>query len=43
MPRGRPKQALTLSDQDRQQPQAVARSRSLPSGLVRRANIILLS
>jgi len=43
MPRGRPKQALTLSDQDRQQLQAVARSRSLPSGLVRRANIILLS
>ncbi len=43
MPRGRPKQPLNLSEPDRQQLEAVARSRSLPSGLVRRANIILLS
>ena len=43
MPRGRPKQPLVVAEQDRQQLESVARSRSLPSGLVRRANIILLS
>lgn len=43
MPRGRPKQPLIVAEQDRQQLESVARSRSLPTGLVRRANIILLS
>ena len=43
MPRGRPRAVLTVSEPDRQQLEAVARSRSLPSGLVRRARIVLLS
>ena len=43
MPRGRPRAVLTVSQPDRQQLEAVARSRSLPSGLVRRARIVLLS
>ena len=43
MPRGRPKEPLILSDEDRSQLEAIGRSRSLPSGLVRRASIVLLS
>ena len=43
MGRGRPKQEVYLTDEDRLQLQAVAGSRSLPAGLVRRARIILLS
>ena len=43
MSRGRPRAELTVSESDRQQLEAVVGSRSLPSGLVRRARIILLS
>jgi putative transposase len=41
-PGGRPRAVLTVSEPDRQQLEAVAFSRSLPSGLVRRARIVLL-
>ena len=40
---GRPKQPLVLSNGQREELEAVARSRSLPHALVRRAQIILLS
>jgi len=40
---GRPKEPLELSERQRQELESVARSRSLPHGLVRRAKIVLLS
>lgn len=42
MPRGRPLQPLVLSDEVRAQLESFERSRSLPAGLVRRAEIVLL-
>jgi putative transposase len=42
MPRGRPLQPLVLSDDVRAQLESFHRSRSLPAGLVRRADIVLL-
>ena len=39
---GRPKKPIVLSDEEREQLSAVANSRSLPHGLVRRAHIVLL-
>ena len=41
MAMGRPKAALVLSADERGQLQSLARSRSLPAGLVRRANLVL--
>lgn len=43
MPKGRPKVPVVLPAEDRQQLVAVARSRSLPHGLVMRARIVLLA
>ncbi len=43
MPMGRPKPPLVLSPEESEQLRAVAASRTLPHGLVRRARIILLS
>ena len=43
MAMGRPKAALVLSPQQREQLESLASSRSLPAGLVSRAKIILLS
>lgn len=43
MPRGRPKLQLVLSESEREQLQAMTRSRSLPNVLVRRAQIVLMS
>lgn len=43
MPRGRPKQPLTITDDVRNQLESMANSRSLPYSLVRRAQIILMS
>ena len=43
MARGRPVQPINLSGDDKLQLQSVARSRSLPHGLVRRAKIILMA
>ena len=43
MSRGRPKAALVLSGEERQRLESFSRSRSLPSGLVRRVQIVLLS
>ena len=43
MGRGRPKQEVHLTVEEKQQLQSIAGSRSLPYGLVRRAQIILLS
>ena len=40
---GRPKAPLVVADEQREQLKALTRSRSLPSGLVRRARIVLLS
>jgi putative transposase len=40
---GRPKQALNLSAQERVDLEAIVSSRGLPHGLVRRANMILLT
>ena len=40
---GRPKAALVLDTEQREQLESLANSRSLPAGLVRRAKIILLS
>ena len=40
---GRPKKPIILSEEERGQLNAIANSRSLPHGLVRRASIILLS
>jgi putative transposase len=42
MPRGRRLQPLVLSDEVREQLESFERSRSLPAGLVRRAEIVLL-
>ncbi len=42
MARGRPTKPLDLSDTTREELQSLNRSRSLPSGLVRRARIVLL-
>jgi putative transposase len=41
MAMGRPKAELVLSDEELAQLQAIARSRSLPAALVRRANMVL--
>ena len=43
MPLGRPKPPLVLNPEESEQLQAVAASRTLAHGLVRRARIILLS
>ena len=43
MAMGRPKTALVLGTEQREQLESLAKSRSLPSGLVSRARIILLS
>ena len=43
MAMGRPKAALVLSPEQREQLESLANSRSLPAGLVSRAKIILLS
>ena len=43
MARGRPKAALTMSDDEREQLRSFARSRSLPSALSSRAKIVLAS
>lgn len=43
MARGRPKAPLTLSDEQREQLGTLARSRSLPSGLVGRVRIVLMA
>jgi hypothetical protein len=40
---GRPKKPITLSAEEREQLSAIANSRSLPHGLVRRVNIALLA
>ena len=40
---GRPNTALVISESERSQLQSLARSRSLPHSLVRRARIVLLS
>jgi putative transposase len=40
---GRPKQPLLLSDEEKQQLESIATSRSFPHGLVTRAKIILMS
>jgi len=41
--RGRPVEALTLSENERSQLESITRSRSMPHGLVRRARIILMT
>lgn len=41
MAMGRPKAALVLSEEEREQLQTMARSRSLPAGLTQRAKIVL--
>jgi len=43
MARGRPGIAVVLSKDERQQIQALAKSRSMPHGLVRRAKIVLMA
>ena len=43
MAMGRPLTPLELSESDREQLESMAQSRSLPHGLVRRAEIILLA
>ncbi len=43
MPRGRPLKPLELSSQAREELESLARSRSLPAGLVHRAEIVLMS
>lgn len=43
MTRGRPKKAIVLDQEEHQQIQALANSRSMPHGLVRRAQIVLLA
>jgi hypothetical protein len=40
---GRPNQTLVLGAQEREQLEALTRSRSMPHSLVRRARIVLLS
>ena len=41
--RGRPVKAIEISDSEREQLEMMSRSRSLPHGLVRRAEVVLLS
>ena len=41
MAMGRPKAELTLSEDERRQLTSLARSRSLPAGLVQRASLVL--
>jgi transposase len=43
MPKGRPRRPLALPEEDLQQLSMVARSRSMPHGLVMRARIVLLA
>jgi putative transposase len=43
MIKGRPKPQITLEEHDRQQLQSIAKSRSLPHGLVNRARLVLLA
>ena len=43
MTRGRPRKPLEVAPQAREELESLARSRSLPAGLVRRAQIVLLS
>ena len=43
MPRGRFLRPLEMTEQTRQQLESMAKSRSLPHGLVRRAEIVLLA
>jgi len=43
MKTGRPKKVLQLDDEQRKQVEAIASSRSLPYGIVRRAKIIIMS
>lgn len=43
MPRGRPKQEMTVSPSEREQLLSMTRSRSLPHAPVRRAEIVLMS
>ena len=43
MARGRPVQPINLSQDVKNQLQSMARSRSLPHGLVRRAKIIIMA
>src|SRR5512139_2662431 len=43
MARGRPRREFTVSESEREQLLAMTRSRSLPSGLVKRAQIVLMS
>lgn len=43
MKTGRPKEPIVLSKEEREQLEAIQRSRSLPAGIVRRAKIILSS
>ena len=40
---GRPNAAVVLAEQEREQLEALTRSRSMPHSLVRRARIVLLS
>jgi putative transposase len=41
MPTGRPKQALEISEEERQQLESIAHSRSVPAGLNQRAKLVL--
>lgn len=41
MAMGRPKAALVLSEEEREQLQTMSRSRSLPAGLTQRAKLVL--
>ena len=43
MKTGRPKEPIVLSEEEREQLEAIQRSRSMPAGIVRRAKIILYS
>ncbi len=43
MKTGRPKEPIVLTKEERQQLEAIQRSRSMPAGIVRRAKIILYS
>ncbi len=43
MKTGRPKEPIVLTDEEREQLEAIERSRSMPAGIVRRAKIILYS
>jgi len=43
MPGGQPRQPIILHEQDRQQLISLARSRSLPPGLIKRASLVLMA